>query len=229
MSVISIKFYRTTHNKVKLSCLALQAQNSFIPEAIDEPCEVFLTADGQDMKFFVYLWDIVRKNNQTALFLNNGLLTPEQASGIIRWIRCYNNRQYFPVAGEYCYIQPGHQAFIGWGCKQLHSVVRHGSFGLLKGIDWWKVGPFDGKVQHIDKEDIKLKLKAEAEVKGLDLCPLFSFEKAFSYADKLPGTINPEKDKGWIYDISQQPESYGVAFGVKPVTPSLFGISLYMQ
>jgi len=170
----------------------------------------------EEMILFAYLWDIVGGHKYSAMFAGNRMLTKEQTAAVLNWLRCYANAEYFPNKKDYCCIQPGVTNLHGWGCKWLHSVIRHGQFGGHSGIHWYKIGPFDGNIQYIDKQDIKDKLAAEASAKCLDMCPMFSLQRAFKYVDELPDHIDPVIDADWEFQISEEPESRGERTGVQP-------------
>ena len=149
-------------------------------------------------------------------------LTKEQAEAILSWIRCYCNCEYFPDQKDYCFISPGLKSLHGWGCKWLCSIIRHENFSMHNGIQWYKIGPFDGTVQYIDKQDIKDKLVEESKAKCLQLCPLFSLQKVFIYVNNLPDQIDPTNDENWEYEIS--PENKSKRIGVQPIETTVFDL-----
>lgn len=218
MPEIKLQFYRTSRNTRKLKQITQDFSIKHLPKEIDDAC--YVTVDSQsdieEFKLLAYFWGIIKKYKDAVMFTNDQMLTREQSEGVINWIRCYCNHEYFPDQQDYCCISPGLKHLHGWGCKWLHSIIRHGTFGKHCGIQWYKIGPFDGQVQFIDKQDIKDKLAAEADSKCLQLCPLFSLEKAFRYVDQLPGQIDPSIDVEWEYDLSEEPESKFEIIGVRP-------------
>lgn len=224
---IKLQFYRTSRNTRKLKKIAESFSINYLPTELDEACHVIVNGDCdiEDFKSLNYLWGIIKKYKETVMFSDGRMLTREQAENILNWVRCYCNHEYFPDQQDYCYISPGIKHLHGWRCKWLHSVMRHGRFGKHYGVQWYKVGPFDGKVQFIDKQDIKDKLAAEAKAKSLQLCPLFSIEKALQYVDQLPGQIDPRIDTEWEYDSSEEPESKFEVIGVRPKNIDIFKLS----
>lgn len=224
---IKLQFYRNSRNARKLKRIVEDMRLCHISDELDEPCHIILDKQStiDDFKRLVYFWRIIRKYNDTVIFADGRMLTKEQSEDLLGWIRCYCNHQYFPDQQDYCCISPGLKHLHGWGCKWLYSVMRHGRFGRLIGVHWYTVGPFDGKVQFIDKQDIKDKLKAEAKTRCLHLCPLFSLKKAFHYVDQLPDQIDPRVDSEWEYESSPEPESRDEVIGVRP---KMEDISLFL-
>jgi len=223
---IKLQFYRTSRNARKLKRIVQGFSIKHLPEELDEPCHIIINNQSsiEDFKSLVYFWGIIKKYKDTVMFANNRMLTREQTEGIFNWIRCYCNHEYFPDQQDYCCISPGFKDIHGWGCKWLHSIMRHGRFGRHKGVHWYRVGPFDGQVQFIDKQDIKDKLTAEADSKCLQLCPFFSLQKAFRYIDQLPDQIDPKVDMEWEYDSSEEPESKFEIIGVRPKQTGIFDL-----
>ena len=223
---ITIKFYRTLRNTRKLKKIASNFNHYEMPENIDDSCQVEITKDStiEEYKTFNYLWGIIQKYKETAMYANERLLIRNQSENILGWIRCYCNCEYFPDKSDYCCISPGLKHLHGWGCKWLHSVLRHSRFGGHNGIYWYKVGPFASQIQYIDKQDIRDKLAAEAEIKCLQLCPLFSLPKAFCFVDELPDQINPQNDTEWEYEFSKEPEEKDKIIGVKPKEINIFNL-----
>jgi len=215
---ITTHFYCTKRNARKLKGIAEDFSQCYLAEDSSEPCIVIINKESypEDLKLFAYFWDIIRKYKTTAMYADEELLTREQTESILNWIRCYCNRECFDDQTDYCCISPGLKSLHGWGCKWLHSIMRHGRFGRHHGLPWYKVGPFDDNIQYIDKQAIKDKLEDEARVKCLRLCPLFSMEKAFQYVDLLPDQIDPKVDTEWAYDLSEDPENKFAALGVRP-------------
>jgi len=187
METISIRFFRTKGNAKKLNRLALEFSLQHVPFSIDDIVIVYLSP--ADFARFLFLWGIVKHQKDSAVYVDDSIQTKEQAEKIIDWIRCYANRTFFAEAKDYCCISSGVKELHGWGCKYLHSITRHGNFGRHHGLPWYCVGPDEGKLQYIDKQDIKDMLSAEAEAKGLSLCPMFSIERAFRFVDQLPDQI----------------------------------------
>ncbi len=219
-----IKFYCTERSCRKMKNIVKDMSIHIIPVSLDLPFEAHFNAScsEQDAVHFNYIWEMVRLRKDTAFYSNEQLLTKQQAEDIFNWIRCYLNRKHFHNQTDYCCISPGIKELHGWGCKWLHSVLRHGRFGRHKGIDWWKVGPFDGKVQFIDKEAIKEMFRDEADKKNLELCPFFFLEKAFQYVDMLPEQINPTIDEEWSYNITTTSGNLLSATGVTPTPYNSF-------
>jgi len=215
---IKLQFYRNYRNAKKLKRILEYFSFKHVTDELDEPCHVIINnqCDIEDFKSLGYFWGIIRKYKETVIFADGRMLTKDQAEDLLNWIKCYCNHEYFPDQQDYCFISPGVKHLHGWGCKRLHSVMRHGRFGSHRGIHWYRVGPFDGKVQFIDKQDIELKLRKEADCKCLNLCPLFSLKKALQYVNQLPDRIDPRNDPEWEYDLSDEPESKDVPLGVKP-------------
>ena len=195
VKTLIIKFYCTGKNRGKMSNIIKDLSIHKIPESNDLPFEAHYNTKctDEDLKLFAYIWKIVRKYADTALYVNASIQTKEQAEKVFDWIRCYNNRQYFHDTKDYCCIIPGNKELHGWGCKQLHSVLLHGRFGRHNGTDWWKIGPFEDGIQYIDKESIREMLENEANLKNLTICPLFSLEKASNLISKLPEQIDIKK------------------------------------
>ena len=224
INCISITFFRNARNNRKLNNIIKKFSDYELTENLDDPCNVRITNEStlEDFKLFIYFWDIIKKYKET-LMLNCGkLLTKEQTEDVLTWIRCYCNREYFPEKQDYCCISPGLKSLHGWGCKWLHTVMRHERFGRHHGIHWYKMGPFDGEIQYIDKQDIKDKLSEEAKIKCLQLCPMFSFNKVIHYVDELPNQIDPTIDDNWEYELSIFPEEYSKRIGVCPKQIEIF-------
>ncbi len=221
---LSICFFRNSRNTRKLNNITKEFSHCELAENLDSPCYVHITKDSSlnDFKVFVHFWEIIKKYKETSMLNCGKLLTKEQAEAVLNWIRCYCNKEYFPDERDYCCISPGLKSLHGWGCKWLHTVMRHGGFGRHYGIHWYKIGPFDGEVQFIDKQDIKDKLSEEAKIKCLQLCPVFSLQIANKYVDDLPDQINPMLDDNWEYDVSAEPEEDNKRIGVRPKRPTIF-------
>lgn len=220
MPELSIQFYRSKQNAKKLNRLATLFCFHEIPQELDEYCQVALNEHCgiEDFKRFDRLWDRVRAYKDSMMFADGRLLTKEQTEDVLNWVRCYCNHQYFPDQQDYCFEIPGSKDRHGWGCKWLHSILRHGTYGRHRGIRWYKVGPFQDGIQFIDKQDIKDKLTAEAAAKCLFLCPLFSLHKALQHVEQLPGQIDPRADENWEYDLSRVPGNEGEMIGVIPAS-----------
>lgn len=215
---LKLQFYRNSRNARKLKRIAEGFSFFLITQELDEPCWVMINdqCTTADLKNLNYFWGIVRKYKDTVMFADGKMLTKEQSETVFAWIRCCCNKEFFPDQQDYCCISPGIKELHGWGCKCLHSVLRHRRFGQHQGVFWYKLGPFDGIIQFIDKQDIKDKLEAEATAKCLQLCPLFSLERAFQYVDQLPDQLDPRNDSEWVYIGSEHPESKGEVIGIEP-------------
>lgn len=188
------------------------------PTIFIDPCIARIDKDctAEDLKLFIHLWRIVSKYKDTAVYADDRMLTKEQVDDLILWMNCCANSVYFDNPSEYCFISPGVKHAHGWSCKKLHSVMRHGRFGRHNGIHWYTVGPFEDGIQYIDKQAIKDKLAAEAVSKCLQLCPMFSIDKAFQYVDQLPGQIDPRVESEWEYHDSEDELDKGAPIGVQP-------------
>ena len=218
MHEIEIKFYRNSRNAKKLQGIVEDFSHYELAPDLSNPCFIYINKDcyPEDMQLFTYFWDIVKKYKTSVISVDERMLSKDQAKDIIDWMNCYGNREYFPDQEDYCCISPGTKHLHGWGCKKLCSITRHGRFGRHNGLPWYKVGAFKSVEQCIDKQAIKDKLVEEAGTKGLQLCPMFSLEKALQYVDLLPDTINPEKDMEWVYDFQDDPVQGMHIVGVKP-------------
>jgi len=222
---LTIRFFRNSRNAKKLENYLQSFTRCFdLAENLDKPSHIYITKDStiDDMKLFNYFWGIVRKYKETSMLADGRLLTKEQAEAILSWIRCYCNCEYFPDQKDYCFISPGLKSLHGWGCKWLCSIIRHENFSMHNGIQWYRIGPFDGTVQYIDKQDIKDKLVEESKAKCLQLCPLFSLQKVFIYVNNLPDQIDPTNDENWEYEIS--PENKSKRIGVRPIETTVFDL-----
>jgi hypothetical protein len=109
--------------------------------------------------------------------------------------------------------------YLGWGCHHLTEIKRHYGCGILNPSEpfWFELGYFvDDERWQINKADIKQFLKREAELKRLNLCPLFSLDKVFAEVNKLPDYIDLSKSE-WhiVYDTDAGGE--GQAVKVWPV------------
>lgn len=223
---ITIKFYRNSRNARKIESIAKDFRHLDLTDDLNKPCQIHITKDSSidDMKLFNYFWGIIKKYKETAIYANGKILTRKQAEDILNWVQCCSNREYFENQADYCCISPGIKHMHGWGCKWLHSILRHTRFGRHNGVHWYKIGPFDGKIQYIDKQAIKDKLTAEADSKCLSLCPLFSLEKAYRYVDLLPDQLDPEFDTEWEYENSSEPENKSEIIGVKPKSSGILDL-----
>jgi len=223
---ITINFFCNSRNAKKLKKITADFNACNIPDNLDDPCQINITKDStvEDIKRFCYLWGIIRKYKETSMGADDRLLSREQAESIMNWVRCFCNRTYWPEQSDYCCISPGVKHLHGWSCKWLHSITRHGSFGRHDGLPWYKVGPFDGTIQYIDKQDIKDKLAAEADAKCLQLCPLFSIKRMSQYVDGLPDQIDPTVDDNWQYCEYDDNTEKGKIIGVEPKQITIFDL-----
>lgn len=223
---LTIQFFLNSRNATKFRRMMRSHSGVILPEDCNEPSHISITRESplNDLKFFVHFWGMVKKYKDTSLLSGNALQTREQSEKIFDWIQCSCNREYFPSQSDYCFISPGFKDMHGWGCKCLHSVVRHAIFGRHRGIPWYRVGPFDGKVQYIDKQDIRDKLMEEIAAKSLSMCNLFSIERMQKYIDQLPAQIDPTEDDEWEYECSSEPEAEIQIIGVKPKPRSIFDL-----
>lgn len=221
---ITIRFFLNSRNKRKMLNIIKDFSDYTVSENIDDPCFIFITKDStlQDYKLLIYFWGIIKKYKESSMSTSEGLLTKKQEEDIINWIRCYCNKEHFSEEHEYCFISPGIKSLHGWGCKCLHTIIRHNKYGRHSGISWYKIGPFDGDAQYIDKQDIKEKLYEEAKSKCLSLCPLFSIEKAYKYIKELPDLIDPSNNDNWEYEFSV--EDINLRIGVKPKQITIFDL-----
>lgn len=223
---IQIKFYRNSRNARKLAGIVGDFSHYELADDYQNPCFVYINKDcyPEDLQLVSYFWNIVKKYKETAMLANGRMLNKEQTDAILLWMACYGNREYFPDQSEYCFITPGAKSLHAWGCKWLHSVMRHGRFGRHRGVWWFTVGPFEDGIQHIDKQDIKDKLANEADAKCLQLCPVFSIEKAYQYVDLLPDQIDPKYDLEWEYEVSEDEVNKGAIIGVQRKTINIIDL-----
>lgn len=65
---------------------------------------------------------------------------------------------------------------------------------------WWSFGYFDKKgIWHIDKTAIKQRLEEHAFPYN-NICPVFNMDKVYEELEKLPNTIDPQKEKRFERD-----------------------------
>ena len=221
---IKLVFYRNPRNARKLAGMVGPFSQYEMPDDLQEPCSITINDDStaDDLSRLVYFWLVVKKYKETAMFTAGSMRTREKAETVIEWIRCYSNKDYFENESDYCHITPGNKSLHGFGCKWLCSVLRHGRFGRHNGVHWYNIGPFLNKIQYIDKDQIKEMLKAEAELKAMELCPCFSLERAFQYVDLLPDQIDPQQDTEWAYVESGEVTSPHEIVGVEPKPVEIF-------
>ena len=218
MHEIEIQFYRTKQNARKLKGIVENFTNYELAQDVSDPCTVTINKgyNAEDLRSFAHFWGIVKKYKTTAMLVDGRMLTAEQSCDIIDWINCYNNKAYFDDEPDYCCITPGMKELVGWGCKNLRSITRHGKFGRYNGLPWHEIGPFEDGVKYIDKQAIKDKLTAEAADKGLQLCPMFSLTKMRQLVDTMPDQIDPRIDTQWEYQVSDDEVNKGEVIGVQP-------------
>jgi len=206
--MLKIEFYL----RPKLERLVRRLAGCVLSADKQEPSYVIIDRQSKidDIKSVLYFYRTAKGYRDTALFVNGKLTSQKQAQSVIVWLQCLTNKYDNPA---YCFLTPD---LHGWGCKHLYSVQRHEAFGSHRGIEWYRVGPFENGIQYIDKEEIKSILQAESESKCLDLCPFFSLPKAISFVNLLPEQIDPRKDSEWIYTKSQDIVNLGIPVGVEP-------------
>lgn len=206
-ATIKLEFYL----RPKLRRLAFRLKNCHVSADKDAACHAILNQDStpDDIRLLLHFYRTAKTYSDTALYVNGRIASKQQADSIIRALQCRANNIYDQPG--YCNIASG---LPGWSCKCLHAVQRHIAFGVHRGIEWYRVGPFQDGIQYIDKHEIKTVLSAEAESKALSLCPNFSLKKALAFVDRLPDQIDPRTDHEWTY--SELPNEKGSPYGVEP-------------
>lgn len=127
-------------------------------------------------------------------------------------VGCYRNRLKAYQPGQYCFGETDYEANV-WGCKRLNMPISDYGGG------WLDYGKFDKSgVWYFDKNRIRHDL--EVSMKEDELCPVLDRQRILETLDRLPGTVNPKKDRNWKYKTSYE-EVRGdfkqVAVGILPV------------
>ena len=127
-------------------------------------------------------------------------------------VGCYRNRQRAYQPEQFCFGEKEFEANI-WGCKRLNMPINEWGGGWLDYGEFGKSGTW-----HFDKDRIKHEL--ELTLKENELCPVLNRKRVLETLDKLPNSVNPQRDKNWQYRTSYE-EVNGdykeVAVGIKPV------------
>lgn len=107
-------------------------------------------------------------------------------------------------------------AYEGWGCKFITSVKRHiqKSKTIVSESYWYNRGHFNDLDEWIiDKEYLKIELMAEADTKGIFLCPHFDKTDLLSKINQLPSKIKPDN---FYYKVKYKSDFVGDKIGLVP-------------
>ena len=88
-----------------------------------------------------------------------------------------------------------------WSCKFLNELIFDPENYYHQKKGWWEFGKFFSKsVWKIDKEKLIFLLKREADLKHLNLCKVFDFNKVKNIIiNEIPAEIDIDKSKNWTY------------------------------
>lgn len=169
---------------------------------------------------------IIDRWSKSELWLNNERTTRWELERQIAPLQCYSSYQKTVIQEIYCWNYRDKQ---GWGCKQLEAIKRHyypdSPYELGKDILYWfEVGNFvdaNDNLWRIDKKQITKLLKREAELKRLNLCPIFNFDRVVAAVNQMPEEINVAESNQWEIEYSNELGYEPVAIKIRPKEPTI--------
>lgn len=88
----------------------------------------------------------------------------------------------------------------------------------MGGGGWLNYGKFDkSRIWHVDKDRIRHEL--EVMLKENELCPVLDRKKVLETLEKLPSSINPQRDSNWQYTTDYEEvngDMKQINVGIKP-------------
>lgn len=102
---------------------------------------------------------------------------------------CYKNYLRFKNIDRYCND-------TAWKCVHINSIkTKPNDYGTF----WYSFGHFNRNFTqwHVHKDEVKQMILHEIEKKGLEACPMFSFDRVLSVLDVFPDVIELKNNPDW--------------------------------
>lgn len=164
------------------------------------------------------LWLMISNWKNTQIYINDKPGDFTMVRDIFdRVLACSHQYSRAVLPEKHCMDYHGNE---GWGCKQLSAVSRNTQenhyYGYYdKQTYWYHFGEFvSDTVWQIDKIKLLETLKREVEIKHVELCNFFSFEKVELIVNSLPDNIDVASSDTW--EIRYEEKSNGSLLEQKP-------------
>lgn len=141
---------------------------------------------------------LVTNWKNTEIFLNDEAINDETYRQIILTVNCYKEYLKSVIPENHC---KDYWKKKSWGCKFLNELTLEPENSYYQKKGWWEFGRFISKgIWEIDKEKLIEILKREANLKKLNICNTFDFEKVKNVVtNEIPNEIHIDESKNWVY------------------------------
>lgn len=204
---------------------AMELARSFSNFTEGEPNTIVINQEKfvEDYKKIYNLLSYIDKWSATRIYFNGEELTSlRQFQNRLSGLSCYADYDKAVIQEIYCWEN---KDMPGWGCKNLQAIQRHycPMVRLYRGeMYWFEIGHFiTDNIWRIDKKEIIRLLKREAELKYLNLCPIFDFDKVVAAVNELPDEIDLSTGDQWEAEYSDEPGSERKPIKISPKTQPL--------